>query len=166
MTSVRLCHTFRTLAVQSGVPDVRSQLASIGFRRSSDSGPLSDAIMHVESSSFVDSVLNSQHSDLEISSFVLTSDKSGNISRWSAFYLHSSNQFFIKPPMRVPLCKQSLLSLLDLAEQLQAAEVFVCLPCASPTCDALVAEFVSMDFHMLTTRSQLNPEYVVLRFDF
>jgi len=123
--------------------------------------------MRVESSSFVESVLTSQHSDdLEISSFVLTSDKSGNISRWSAFYLHNSNQFFIKPPMRVPLCKQSLLSLLDLAEQLQASEVFVCLPRASPNCDAVVAEFVSMDFHMLTTRSQINPEHVVLRFDF
>jgi len=123
--------------------------------------------MRVESSSFVDSVLTPEHSqDLEITSFVLTSDKSGGISRWSAFHIHSSNQFFIKPPMRVPLCKQSLLSLLDLAEQLQASEVFVCLPRDCGTCDALVAEFVSMDFHLLASKSQINPEYVVLRFDF
>jgi len=123
--------------------------------------------MRVESSSFVDSVLTAQHSeDLEISSFVLTSDKSGGISRWSAFYMHNTNQFFIKPPMRVPLCKQSLLYLLDLAEQLQAAEVFVCLPQNSVTCEPLVAEFVSMDFHVLASKSQINPEYVVLRFDF
>jgi len=118
--------------------------------------------MRVESSSFVDAVLTAQLStSLDVTSFVLT--QSGE--KLTAFLVHSSYQLFIKSP-EAELSKSSLLTLLELAEELGVQEVFVCIPSASENCDLLVSEFVSLDFELLSPRSQPTTEFVVLRFDF
>jgi len=123
--------------------------------------------MRVESSSFVDAVLTAQLStSLEVTSFVLTQSGSNTFEKWSAFLVHSSNQLFIKAPDAAALSKSSLLTLLELAEEIGSQEVFVCIPSTSSNCDSLIGEFVSMDFELLSPRSQPSTEFVVLRFDF
>lgn len=120
----------------------------------------------VESSSFAESVLSSQLSSLEVTNFVLTQSASNSAENWNAFMLHSSNQFFVKVPDVKQLSKSSLLTLLGLVEELGVHEVFVCVPATSVNCDYLVSEFVSLDFELVSPRSQPIPGFVVLRFDF
>lgn len=120
--------------------------------------------MRVESSSLISSVFTAEHSDaLETTYFVL--NRQGT-ARWTAFLLHSTNQFFIKAPALKSMDKESLLMLLDLAEELGAADAFVCVSRNSSDCEKLVAEFLNLDFTMAPSCSELSNEFVLLRFEF
>lgn len=77
----------------------------------------------------------------------------------------SSNQFFVKAPGSLPICKASLLMVLELAEQCGVSEVLMCVPKGS-SCDAIVTEFSSLDFKVLSPRTQSMPEFVIMRFHF
>jgi len=120
--------------------------------------------MRVESSSLVSSVFTAEHSDaLETTYFVLNNQ---GAARWTAFLFHSTNQFFIKAPALKMMSKESLLMLLDLAEELGVADAFVCVPRNGPDCEKLVAEFLNLDFVMVSPISELSNEFVLLRFQF
>eukprot|EP00301_Raphidiophrys_heterophryoidea_P023982 c7647_g1_i1.p2 GENE.c7647_g1_i1~~c7647_g1_i1.p2 ORF type:complete len:121 (-),score=27.20 c7647_g1_i1:512-874(-) len=120
--------------------------------------------MRVESSSLLSSVFTAEHSDaLETTYFVL--NRQGT-TRWTAFLLHSTNQFFIKAPSLNAMNKESLLMLLDLAEELGVADAFVCVSRNSPDCEKLVSEFLNLDLVMVPPCSELNDEFVLLRFEF
>jgi len=147
---------------RSGIPDVRQKLATIGFRQSSERGPLSNALMRVESS-LVSSVFTAEHSDaLETTYFVLTQ----GTARWTAFLFQGTNQFFIQAPALKMLNKESLLMLLDLAEELGVVDAFVCVSRTGPDCEKLVAEFLNLDFVMVSPISELSNEFILLRFQF
>lgn len=120
--------------------------------------------MQAELSSLISTVFNVEHSDvLDITSFVLNTQGKAH---WTAFLLHSTNQFFIKAPSHKSMCKESLLVLLDLAEELGAADAFVCVSRNSADCDKVVAEFLNLDFVMVPPCSELNNELILLRFEF
>jgi len=120
--------------------------------------------MRVESSSLLSSVFTAEHSDaLETTYFVLNQQCG---ARWTAFLLHSTNQFFIKAPALKNMNKESLLMLLDLAEELGVTEAFVCVSRSSPDCEKLVSEFQHLDFVLVPPCSELSKEFLLLRFEF
>jgi hypothetical protein len=123
--------------------------------------------MRAESTTFVSSVLGAKPPQDDITNFVLSYTGVGSMTttRWSAFFLHSSKQFFFKSPSTLPLDKASLVCLLDLAEELGAVDAFACVPKCGD-CERLAFEFAGMDFKLLSPRLQPLKEYVLLRFTF
>lgn len=113
------------------------------------------------------SVLTAQQTS-RTTSFVLSYSltSTNTTTRWPAFLMHDTAQFFIKAPGSLPLCKASLLMVLELAEELGVAEVFMCVPKHGRNTDELVTEFASLAFTVLSPRTQPMEEFVVLRFDF
>jgi len=87
-------------------------------------------------------------------------------SRWSAFMVHLTKQLFLTSQSPLPLCKVSLVAMLDTAEQLGVSEAFVCIRRNSPETAVLVSEFASMGFKNLSPRLQPLKDFIVLRFDF
>lgn len=158
-----------TRANPSTVPDVANKLTSIGFRRSNLSKQPSDVLLTVESSAFTDSVLKAlKCSNSDVTTFAVSVKPvdAPSASRWSAFMVHSSKQLFFTSQSPLPLCKQSLVAILDMAEQLGVSEAFVCIARDTPESAILTSEFSSMGFKMLSPRLQPLIKYVVLRFDF
>eukprot|EP00299_Pterocystis_sp_00344_P003943 c14744_g1_i1.p2 GENE.c14744_g1_i1~~c14744_g1_i1.p2 ORF type:complete len:169 (-),score=12.14 c14744_g1_i1:343-849(-) len=168
MTTVPLYPIFRTRPKTSRVPDVTAKLASIKFRPSSDPSPLSDGLLRVESSSFMNAVLASEYSpNMAATCFVLTQKSANSISRWDAFLSHRTKQFFIKAPFASShISKQNVMFLLDLAEQFKAREARVCVSRAEPNRDTLISELISLGFDLLSPRSQPIVEFDVLQFRF
>jgi len=80
--------------------------------------------------------------------------------------VHSSKQLFLTSKSPLPLCKLSLVALMDFAEQIGVYDVFVCILRNSSETDKLISEFTSMGFKNLSPRLQHLSEFVVLRFDF
>jgi len=131
------------------------------------SGPLSAALMCVESQSFLNDMFTPEHSSsLEATSFVFNRQVETKLSRYSAVALHSTNQFFIKAPSMSNFCKTSLIHILEFAEQLGISEAFVCVPRRSIDCDELVEEVLKLDFSLVSPRSELGAEFVLMRFQF
>jgi len=123
--------------------------------------------MRIESTSFMNSMFTAQqHTDAEITSFVLTHTQGTNTTRWSAFLLHETRQFFIKAPLSLPVNKESLVTVLAFAEGLGVSDALICVQKDCANCDKLVAELAAMDFKILSARSQPMSEFVVLCFDF
>jgi len=80
--------------------------------------------------------------------------------------VHPSKQLFLTSQSPLPLCKVSLVAMLDMAEQLGVSEAFVCVKRNSPETTVFANEFTSMGFKILSPRLQPLHDYVVLRFDF
>jgi N-acetylglutamate synthase-like GNAT family acetyltransferase len=78
----------------------------------------------------------------------------------------SSKQLFLTSQSPLPLCKISLVAILDLAEQLGVSEAFVCITRETAETAEMTSEFTSMGFKILSPRSQPMAKFVVLRFDF
>jgi len=153
----------------STVPDVISKLTSIGFRRSNVPKQPSEMLLTVESSAFSDMVLSAlkyRDSDVAVLAVSVTRPDAPSAFRWSAFMVASTKQMFLTPQSGLPLCKVSLVAMLDMAEQLGASEAFVCLRRGTPESSVLAVEFSSMGFKNLSPRQQPFDEFVVLRFDF
>jgi len=106
--------------------------------------------------------------DKEVTAFAVCVElpDSKTSSLWSAFIIHSTNQMFLTSQSSLPLCKQSLVAVLDMAEQLGVYEAFVCVLRDMPESVVLVSEFTSMGFKNLSPRLQPVIEFTVLRFDF
>jgi len=156
-----------TRANTSIAPDVANTLTSIGFRRSNLSRP--EVLLTVESSAFTNSVLKALNSqDADVTTLVLSVKPIGSqsASQWSAFMVHATKQLFITSLSPLPLCKQSLVAILDMAEQLGVSEAFVCIARDTSETSALTSEFTSMGFKILSPRLQPLSKFVVLRFDF
>lgn len=131
------------------------------------SGPLSAALISVESQSFLDDMFTPEHtSSLEATFFVFNRTVNTKLSRWSAVALPSTNQFFIKAPSMSNFCKTSLIQILEFGEQLGISEAFVCVPRQSIDCDELVEEVLRHDFSLVSPRSELGAKYFLLRFQF
>jgi hypothetical protein len=129
----------------------------------------SEVLLTAESSAFAESVLKAlKCSNADVTNFAVTVKPvdAPSESRWSAFMIHSSKQLFITSQSPLPLCKQSLVAVLDMAEQLGVSEAFVCVARDTPETATLTSEFSSMGFKMLSPRLQPLSQYVVLRFDF
>jgi len=126
-------------------------------------------VLTVESSAFSESVLSAlECKDKDVTVFAITVEPVGSnkVSHWSAFIVHSSKQIFLTSESSLPLCKQSLVAVLDVAEQLGVYEAFVCVLRDTPDSAVLVDEFSSMGFKHLSPRLQPLPDFTVLRFDF
>jgi len=80
--------------------------------------------------------------------------------------VHLTKQLFLTSQSPLPLCKVSLVAMLDTAEQLGVSEAFVCIRRNSPETAVLVSEFASMGFKNLSPRLQPLKDFIVLRFDF
>jgi len=122
--------------------------------------------MRAESHSFLNAMFTEHSASLEATFFVFTRTTGTKISRWSAVLLHSTNQFFIKAPPMSNYCKNSLIQLLDFAEQLGFAEAFVCVSRVSIDCDEVVEEILNLDFTSVSPRGSLGAEFALLRFQF
>jgi len=151
----------------SGAPDTRSKLKLAGFRQCSVKGPLSEALMRVESSSFIKDVFATPHSEmLNTTFFVVTRTTSTHISRWTALLLHSTNQFFIKAPPLTDSFEETLVMMLDLAEELRATDAFLCVPVGATDCEDIVSELLRLDFTLVSPCKGVSSEFEVLRFQF
>jgi len=125
-------------------------------------------LLTVESSAFADSMLTALKCQEDITTFAVSVElpDSKKSSLWSAFIIHSTNQMFLTSQSSLPLCKQSLVAVLDMAEQLGVHEAFVCVLRDMPESAVLVSEFTSMGFKHLSPRLQPVVDFTVLRFDF
>jgi len=153
----------------STVPDVANKLTSIGFRRSNLSSQPSEVLVTVESSAFTDYVLKAlkcPSADVTTLAVSVKPIEAQSGSIWSAFMVHPSKQLFVTSQSPLPLCKASLVAILDMAEQLGVSEAFVCIPKDKPETAKLTSEYSSMGFKILTPRQQPMTNFVVLRFDF
>jgi len=126
-------------------------------------------LLTVESSAFTGSVLSAlKCQDAGITTFAVSVKPTDaqSASLWSAFIIHSSKQMFLTSQSSLPLCKQSLVAVLDMAEQLGVYEAFVCVLRDTIESAVLVREFTSMGFKNLSPRLQPMTDFSVLRFDF
>lgn len=126
-------------------------------------------LLTVESSAFANMVLSAlkyPNSDVAVLSVSVTRPDAPSAFRWSAFMVSSTKQLFLTPQSGLPLCKVSLVAMLDMAEQLGASEAFVCLLRGAPETPVLATEFSSMGFKALSPRQQPLENFSVLRFDF
>jgi hypothetical protein len=128
-----------------------------------------DVLLAEESLEFTEKILRSlKCTNAETASFAVSVLPAGekSPSNWNGFFLDASRQMFIKSMTTSPLCKLSLVTVLDMAEQLGASEAFVCLPHDTKDAALLVNEYSSMGFVQLSPRLTSLNDYIVLRFDF
>lgn len=124
-----------------------------------------------ESSSFMDDVFTMHHSDVLDATFLVFNCNGGKGDKplrcWSAMLLHSTGQFFIKLPQAGGgLCSETLLLLLDIAEEMGAVDAFVCVPRDSPSHDDDVNELLNLDFSRVAPREGLTDHFSIVRFEF
>jgi len=149
-------------------PNVVKTLAVGGYGQSMPSGPLSEALMCIESQSFLNDMFTPEYAaSIEATFFVFNrTQNEGHLVRWSAVAIHSTNQFFIKAPSMSNISRSALIDILDFAEQLGYCEAFVCVPRYSMDCDDVVEEVLKLDFSLVSPRGRLGEKFVLLRFEF
>lgn len=148
-------------------PNVEKTLAMGGYGQAMPAGPLSEALMYVESQSFLNDMFTAEYAaSIEATFFVFNRTLNHQLVRWSAVAIHSTNQFFIKAPSMNSFSKSALIDILDFAEQMGYSEAFVCVPTLSKDCDEVVEEVLKLDFSLVSPRGQLAEKFFLLRFEF
>jgi len=149
-------------------PNVEKTLAMGGYGQSMPAGPLSVALMNIESQSFLNDLFTVEYAaSIEATFFVFNRTLNNHqLVRWSAVALHSTNQFFIKAPSMSSFSRSALIDILDFAEQLGYSEAFVCVPMLSMDCDDVVEEVLKLDFSLVSPRGRLAEKFFLLRFEF
>lgn len=71
------------------------------------------------------------------------------VAHWNAFMTHKDLNFFIEAPsMLTPPSKESLVTLLELAEDLGCRNAFICVEKSNPKLSELLRVFMYLGFHL------------------
>lgn len=88
--------------------------------------------------------------DVSVFCWDTANEQQETVARWNAFMTHKDQQFFIEAPsMLTPPSKESLVSLLELAEDLGCRNAYVCIEKNNPKLSELIRVFLYLGFQML-----------------
>lgn len=163
-----------------GVFDVRRCLESSGFQTAAEVEKVSDrhniTLDSAGSRAFYRSFFGGEEcDDADVTMFHVETDTDGQndpATNWDGFYNHESRNFFIKAPATIsPVGKESLISLLEVAEELNGSKAYLCIEQDSAELSSIVRAFMYLGFKMVT-KSALSSlikgdvnRYVVLGYD-
>jgi len=142
----------------SGIFDIGSKLGTKGFQRLPSNSPVVNAGAAPADGFYYRLFGNEKPvsddakvaDEVSVFNWDTANEQHETVAHWNAFMTHKDQHFYIEAPsIMSPPSKESLVALLEMAEDFGCKSAFVCVEKSNPKLSELIRVFLYLGFHMM-----------------